>query len=391
MEITIQDISIPTQSWTASVEVHIFWQDFSFQSIHPKHKTQDFLLDDDCVPLKMSEIWENRMAQGLEVPATYKYFEDTSTLYMMFVSKVVFVERMELHRFPLDRQFLNMEFNAWVGKEQGNWNWMVYDQKFAMQNDRYIDWVPKAFHKPFAVRIVSSITEYELLTPWIEFAQEEQPLLVRLRVDRKPEFYFGNIVLPNFLIVAGCFAAYPVPQGEVADRLSVTVNLMLAAVAFRFVVETMLPKVNYLTLMDYYLLVGFIALTLLIGENAIAGIGDIPSDVRSAIDWGSAIIFGLVWIVLHILCLVAMYDKEFLRKTWEVMDQEDKEEGDVWFRPEKPEHVKYNAPISTAQWNEVYKKIGGPLDRANYYRASHALPSGQGMESNDGDTNAGTK
>ena len=168
----------------------------------------------------------------------------------------------------------------------------------------------------------SSITEYDLLTPWIDFTGD-QPLMIRLRVDRKPEFYFGNIVLPNFLIVAGCFSAYPVPRDEVADRLSVTVNLMLAAVAFRFVVETMLPKVNYLTLMDYYLLVGFIALTLLIGENAVAGISALPDDVSIAIDWASAILFGGVWIILHILCLVALLDKEFLRKTWEVMDAED--------------------------------------------------------------------
>ena len=152
MEITIQDINIPSQSWTASVEVHVFWQDFSFPGTFPDYKTNDFILDDDCVPIKLSEVWENRLGQGFEVPPTYKYLPETSTIYMMFVSKVQFVERMELHRFPLDRQFLNMEFNAWV--KHGNWNWMVYNEGTAMSDDRYIDWVPKAFHKPFAVRMV---------------------------------------------------------------------------------------------------------------------------------------------------------------------------------------------------------------------------------------------
>ena len=78
---------------------------------------------------------------------------------------------------------------------------------------------------------------------------------------------------------------------EIADRLSVTVTLMLAAVAFMFIVSTMLPKVSYLTIMDYYILVGFGLLMLMIAENAIAGIEGLQ-DYSDDIDLICAIVFG---------------------------------------------------------------------------------------------------
>ena len=113
-------------------------------------------------------------------------------------------------------------------------------------------------------------------------------------MNRKPKFYFGNIVFPNFLIVGGCFGAFVINRDEVADRLSVTVTLMLAAVAFRFVVSEYLPRVSYLTYMDYYLLTGFVSLVLLIFENAFAGSSRLtPEQADSMDDWCFTIFGGM--------------------------------------------------------------------------------------------------
>eukprot|EP01084_Bolivina_argentea_P088523 159826_1 len=263
-EITVQSIDVTRQTWNASVEIHLFWQDISLPAIHPSFDEVGFILDDDDVPIKLTEVFENKLGEQVQ-SLEYKYFSETSTVYMVLVVQVTFVERMELERFPMDRQFLGMDFNGWVKK--GNWNWIP---------NIYPSWVPKEFHKTFAVRMLSSITEYEMLSPWIDFNVEEQPLSIQLRVDRLPGFYFGSIILPNFLIVLAAFASFPIPIDDsdkqfISDRLSVSVTLMLTAVAFRYVVTDQLPKVAYLTIMDYYLLFGFIMLTGLIAENAIVG------------------------------------------------------------------------------------------------------------------------
>ena len=93
----------------------------------------------------------------------------------------------------------------------------------------------------------------------------------------------------------GTFGAFVINRDDVADRLSVSVTLMLAAVAFRFVVSTMLPKVSYLTIMDYYLLIGFVALIILIFENAFAGFAGLDDHFAKTFDdicfWGFLGIF----------------------------------------------------------------------------------------------------
>ena len=142
-EITVQSIDVTKQIWNASVEIHLFWQDMSLPAVHPKFEEIDFILDDNDVPVKLTEVFENKVTEGIE-SLEYKYFPETSTIYMVLVVQVKFVERMELQRFPLDRQFLGMDFNAWVGKQHGNWNWITNAPK----------WVPKEFHKQFAVRML---------------------------------------------------------------------------------------------------------------------------------------------------------------------------------------------------------------------------------------------
>lgn len=362
-EITLRDIDVPSQQFNASTEIHVFWQDFNLPNVFPNYEEDDFEVDDDYVPIKMSEIFENKVEISNSDPV-FKYYPETGTVYMMFVVECTFVERMELQRFPLDRQFMNMEFNAWV--KQGNWNWVLdYTE---------LDWVPEEFRKASCVRMLSSITEYELLDPWLDFSGD-QPLHIRLRVNRLPSYYFGNIIFPNFLIVAGAFSAFVISPDDVADRLSVTVTLMLAAVAFRFVVSTMLPKVSYLTFMDYYLLTGFIALIVIITENAINGIEGLGSNAREYVDDVCMAAFGTLWLVIHVIALYALLDKECLRVSWQKMDEidkaEDEEDEFVFAKPDKTQG-KTESKECQQDW-ENFKQYTDPLERAQEYAKKHGI------------------
>merc|ERR1712013_264177 len=268
-----------------------------------------------------------------------------------------------------DRQFMNMAFNALIEPAvdgEGPWNWIL----------TFPGWMPselQGFNKKFAVRMLSSVTEYELLEPWVDFS-EEQPLSIRLRVKRLPAFYFGNIVFPNFLIVAGAFASFAVPADEIADRLSVTVTLMLAAVAFMFIVSTMLPKVSYLTIMDYYILVGFGLLMLMIAENAIAGIEGFTLEYSDDIDLIFAIALGAIWLGIHIVGTVALLRKECLRVTWEEMGEIDKAEDDeaeFVYADSKYVNGKEETTYGKEQWAK-YKKFE-VLERADLYARDNGI------------------
>ena len=85
-------------------------------------------------------------------------------------------------------------------------------------------------------------------TPGYEHCLDEQPpFKLRFRVERLPGFYVGSIIVPMVLIIVCCYASLVVPKGDVADRLSVSITLMLATVAFKFVTSTILPPISYLT------------------------------------------------------------------------------------------------------------------------------------------------
>ena len=111
---------------------------------------------------------------------------------------------------------------------------------------------------------------------------------------------------------------------SVADRLSVTITLMLSAVAFRFVVSSMLPKVSYLTWMDYYILLGFVALIIMVGENAIVGFEQISEENAAYVDLVLGGLFGIIWVAVHIAIAWVMLSENAARIPWEVMDQLDK-------------------------------------------------------------------
>ena len=80
---------------------------------------------------------------------------------------------------------------------------------------------------------------------------------------------------------------------DVADRLSVSVTLLLTAVAFKLVTSTMTPAVAYLTLLDRYVGVSSIIIFLAVGAAAVAG--EINATFDRAAAWS---LLGL-WAVLH--------------------------------------------------------------------------------------------
>jgi len=303
----------------------------------------------------------------------YEYFPETSTLHMLVVVSVCFVERMELERFPMDRQFLGMDLNAWTLQTPADpndpnalkWNWIPSHRP---------EWVPNEYQKTFAVRMLASITEYTMLSPWVDF-QGEQPLSIRLRVEREPGYYFGSIILPNFLIVTAAFAAFPVlindEDSSVADRLSITVTLMLTAVAFKYVITEQLPKITYLTLMDYYLLEGFLMLTLLIAENAATGVATWGTQQmrQSASNW-MALAFAVVWALTHLWWMTVLLTKSFMRVSWERMEELDGEEGDEFlYAPEKRVKGRVQSKAVLEEW--AHFKLKSPRTRASVYAEQH--------------------
>ena len=81
-------------------------------------------------------------------------------------------------------------------------------------------------------------------------------------IERKSSYYIFKIIFPIILILAVCWSAVWINPKEIESRLTVTIVCLLSLIAYNFVIDSELPKLEYLTIMDYIILVSYIYATI---------------------------------------------------------------------------------------------------------------------------------
>ena len=89
-------------------------------------------------------------------------------------------------------------------------------------------------------------------------------------VTRKPGYYVWNVLMPMLFISAISLGAFEAPREEVPDRLSVSMTMLLTAVAFKLQISASTPQIGYLTLLDKYVLYCFFLIAGVCLENILA-------------------------------------------------------------------------------------------------------------------------
>ena len=81
-------------------------------------------------------------------------------------------------------------------------------------------------------------------------------------IERKSSYYIFKIIFPIILILMVCWSAVWIDPKEIESRLTVTIVCLLSLIAYNFVIDSELPKLEYLTIMDYIILVSYIYATI---------------------------------------------------------------------------------------------------------------------------------
>ena len=81
---------------------------------------------------------------------------------------------------------------------------------------------------------------------------------VILEVERKSGYYIFKIILPIVLILIVCWSAVWIDPKEIESRLTITIVCLLSLIAYNFVIDSELPKLEYLTIMDYIILISYV-------------------------------------------------------------------------------------------------------------------------------------
>ena len=86
-------------------------------------------------------------------------------------------------------------------------------------------------------------------------------LVLSVKLIRHPSNYFFNIVLPMFVIVLMGFPCLLLEATAFTDRLSIVLTMLLTVIAYKAYTAEMIPKVNYLTWIEKYLVFSTLLLT----------------------------------------------------------------------------------------------------------------------------------
>lgn len=231
----------------------------------------------------------------------------------------LFQESMELGLFPIDAQSLTITLKAGVSCERmrlvrnqsPNYKSLVASSNFIQDKEyRLYDRLKFGSARTDGHESASG-TQYDLLH-------------ISARVQRNAKFWCINISFPLFLIGTCALTSYAAPPSEFSTRSSIDMAVLLAVIAFKYMIGDKLPTINYSTIIDLQVLITFISVFVILVEQALAAKGMFSeSGVDTAIigSWfGGHLLFILVFVGL-------VYERKRRERFWSVA------ENAVWIGP----------------------------------------------------------
>ena len=158
----------------------------------------------------------------------------------------------------MTRQLLQFKFTSY----RKGWYWHTSKPCFVPESQ--IEHVK--LNNPINIRLTEHlVSAYSHKTPVINYDHIPR-MLILCRIERKANYYMLNIQLRLFIITTCSFTSLFVDASEIGDRLSVSViiTILLAAIAYQYVIVEMLPHSSHLSYMSLFILATLIEAHLLL-------------------------------------------------------------------------------------------------------------------------------
>ncbi len=285
----IDEVDSANQSFIANVYVEFKWHDPRMKSI-----------DNSSREVTFDKTWHPRIQivnqQHLfrTFPESFEVSKNGNVTYRQRYWGD-FSQPLDLKEFPLDSQLLEIQIVA------------------AGYNDKEVLFVQNP-DEPSGLADKLSVTEWavghwvaEAMTYWP--TKNVEPLSgfhLLIHVDRKVTYYTIKIIIPLLLIVAMSWLVFWINPVESGSQISVAVTAMLTLIAYRFSIGELVPKVSYLTRLDYFILgstlMVFLSLLLVIITSNLAKSGQ--TQLALGIDRWSRIIFPFALIFISLVAFV---------------------------------------------------------------------------------------
>lgn len=241
--IDVENVDTVAQNFTANLTMVTRWQDPAL--VHDGPVSISMPLDDIWYP-KLQIINQQRLVSTL--PNQVEVYPDGRVVRRQRLWGG-FSQPLDLHDFPFDAQSLTLTIvNVAIAGIPVN---LMPSEATSVSDDLTIpDW---------------TVTDWDVSTT--NFDLEGEPdgiegLVFSLHVERDKAFFKYKVIFPLVLIVMMSWLVFWIDPTLAASQISVSVTAMLTMIAYRFALAGMIPRLSFLTSLDYFVLVSTVVVFL---------------------------------------------------------------------------------------------------------------------------------
>jgi len=243
--VDITNIDSAQQNFTADIAVVLRWKDARLA--HTGTGVAHYALD---------QIWTPRVSIANETSSVVRKLSefaevepDGTVLYRQrYVGS--FTQPLRLQSFPFDRQAFRIQFVA--VRYQPNEVTFVPDQNWIRDGLREGAGMSPSITLPdWTVEKWDAKAEVYALTPGLQYSG----YAFEFTASRNVQHYILKVILPLILIVMMSWSVFWTDPTNSNTQFSIAVTSMLTLIAYRFAVDSQLPRLPYMTRLDVFFLI----------------------------------------------------------------------------------------------------------------------------------------
>jgi hypothetical protein len=287
--VDLTKIDSAQQDFTADVAVVLRWKDSRL--VHAGSGVAHYPLD---------QIWNPRVGVANEtnsvvhkLPDVVEVEPDGTVLYRQrYVGP--FNQALRLRSFPFDKQTFAIHLVAvrYTPMDVS----FVPDEKWIEQGLKRAAGISPSVTLPdWMITNWETNTQDYSLTPGLNYSG----YAFQLTAVRNAQHYVWKVILPLVLIVFMSWAVFWISPNEANSQISIAVTSMLTLIAYRFAIDSQLPRLPYITRLDAFIVMSTVLVFLSFIEVLITTIFNDRGKATLAgrIDRYARIIFPLVFVV----------------------------------------------------------------------------------------------
>ena len=234
--IDVESINDASQSFTANLAIVMRWRDPDLAHSGP-----------GPISMPLDSIWYpslqilNQQKLVTPFPQVAEVSLDGEVVYRQRYWGS-FSQRLDLRNFPFDAQRLQFTLaNVGFAAESVNLRPSAdsgISEKFSLPDWDIAAWGFEVVDLPFD-----------------DGSYHIEGMKFSLDVKRDTSFFKYKVILPLVLIVVMSWLVFWIDPSLVASQISVSVTAMLTMIAYRFALAGLLPRLNFLTSLDFFVLV----------------------------------------------------------------------------------------------------------------------------------------